>query len=123
MSRVGKGLLIGWAVLLALLAIGITFTVGWRPFFGPKTRPLTDRKFDRTPQRLGRGRYIATALSGCIYCHSPHDWGAAGDPIISGSEGAGEVLPYKGLPGRMVAPNLTPDPDTGAGKWTDDQLA
>lgn len=123
MARLGKWLLIGVLVLVAVLAIAITLTVGWRPFIGPKARPLTSRTFERTPQRLERGRYIATALSGCIYCHSPHDWAAAGDPILSGSEGAGEVLPYNGLPGRMVAPNLTPDPDTGAGKWTDDQLA
>src|SRR6202043_2664037 len=27
------------------------------------------------------------------------------------------------LPGRIVAPNLTPDQETGAGSWTDDQLA
>ena len=25
--------------------------------------------------------------------------------------------------GHLVAPNLTPDPETGAGKWTDDMLA
>src|SRR5450755_978899 len=123
MSRVGKGLLIGWAVLLALLAIGITFTVGWRPFIGPNTRPLTSRTFDRTPQRLERGRYIATALSGCIYCHSPHEWSAPGTPMVAGMEGAGEVEPYADLPGKIVAPNLTPDPETGAGTWSDDQLA
>ena len=38
-------------------------------------------------------------------------------------EGAGEELPYGGLPGRIVAPNLTPDTATGAGNWSDDQLA
>jgi hypothetical protein len=27
------------------------------------------------------------------------------------------------LPGQVVAPNITPDPETGAGNWTDDQLA
>jgi hypothetical protein len=38
-------------------------------------------------------------------------------------EGAGEIMPFADLPGRVVAPNLTPDPETGAGNWTDDQLA
>ena len=123
MTRLGKGLLIGCVVLLVLLAIGITFTVGWRPFFGPNARPLTSRTFERTPQRLERGRYIATALSGCIYCHSPHEWTAPGTPMTAGMEGAGEVEPYADLPGRIVAPNLTPDPETGAGTWSDDQLA
>jgi len=46
-------------VLAAVLAVGITFTIGWRPFIGPKARPLTDRKFDVTPIRLARGRYLA----------------------------------------------------------------
>jgi cytochrome c len=123
MRRFGKWLLIALGSLAALLAIAVTLTIGWRPFFGPKARLLTNRTFDRTPQRLERGRYIATALSGCVYCHTPHDWTAAGTPMVAGKEGGGEVLPYADLPGRIVAPNLTPDPETGAGRWTDDQLA
>lgn len=123
MTRLGKGFLIGAIVLVALIVVGISFTVGWRPFFGPKARPLTDRKFESTPQRLERGRYIATSLSGCIYCHSPHNWAAPDTPIVAGMEGAGDVEPYSDLPGRIVAPNLTPDPGTGAGSWSDDQLA
>ncbi len=123
MGQLGKWLLIGVIVLAGVLAIGVTLTIGWRPFIGPKARPLTSLTFERTPQRLERGRYIATALSGCIYCHSQHDWSVPGTLITPGLEGAGEVLPYSDLPGRIVAPNLTPDPETGAGKWTDDQLA
>ena len=123
MSRLGRWLLYAIITLLLLLVIAITVTTGWRPFLGPRTRPLANRTFERTPQRLERGRYIATALSGCIYCHSPHHWAAPGTPIIAGQEGSGEVLPYGGLPGRVVAPNLTPDSETGAGGWTDDQLA
>src|SRR5664279_2809255 len=88
MSRLGKGLLIGFIALLVLLVMGITFTVGWRPFFGPRARPLASRTFERTPQRLERGRYIATALSGCIYCHSPHEWAAPGTPFVADMEGA-----------------------------------
>jgi mono/diheme cytochrome c family protein len=123
MKTLAKWLLILVCALALLLAIAITFTIGWRPFLGPRTRPLTARTFERTPQRLERGRYIATALSGCIYCHTPHDWNAPGHPVLLGKEGAGELLPYGDLPGRIVAPNLTPDPETGAGRWTDDQLA
>jgi mono/diheme cytochrome c family protein len=126
-GRLGKRLFIGsiagLIALLGLVAVAITFTIGWRPFIGPKARPLTIRTFERTPQRLERGRYIATALSGCIYCHSEHNWTAPGTPIVPGSEGAGGVQPETDLPGRIVAPNLTPDPETGAGKWTDDQFA
>jgi mono/diheme cytochrome c family protein len=38
-------------------------------------------------------------------------------------EGAGQQLPYTDLPGRIIAPNLTPDKETGAGTWSDDALA
>jgi mono/diheme cytochrome c family protein len=120
MSRLGKGLFYGFLALLIIIVGGITFTIGWRPFFGPDARPLTDRKFESTPQRLERGKYLA---SGCMYCHSPHDWKAPGTPILAGMEFSGEVEPYEGLPGRIVAPNLSPDKETGAGTWTDDQLA
>ncbi len=123
MSRLGKWLLLGVLVLAVIPAIAIHFTIGWRPFIGPKARPLTSRTFERTPQRLERGRYIATALSGCIYCHTEHQWKTPGHPIVAGSEGAGEVLPYGDLPGQIVAPNLTPDTATGAGNWSDDQFA
>ena len=123
MKRLGRLLLIGVISLAGLLAIAISFTIGWSPFLGPKTRALTNRTFERTPQRLERGRYIATSLSGCLYCHTQHDWAAPGTPMVAGMEGGGEVLPYAGLPGRIVAPNLTPDPETGAGRWSDDQLA
>jgi hypothetical protein len=123
MKRFGKWLILVLLGLAMLLAIAISLTIGWRPFLGPKARPLTDRTFERTPQRLERGRYIATALSGCVYCHSPHDWNAPGHPIVTAMLGAGVVLPFANLPGRVVGPNLTPDPETGAGRWSDDQLA
>lgn len=103
--------------------MGITFTIGWRPFIGPKARPLTSRKFEATPQRLARGHYLANAVSGCSSCHSEHDWSKPDQPILPGREGVGEPIPFVGLPGHVVAPNLTPDAETGAGTWTDDQLA
>jgi mono/diheme cytochrome c family protein len=123
MKRLVKWLLFSLLVLASLVVVAISLTIGWRPVIGPKARPLTTRTFERTPQRLERGHYIATALSGCVYCHSPHDWNAPGTPYVPDREGTGGVLPYADLPGRVVAPNLTSDPETGAGLWTDDQLA
>jgi len=38
-------------------------------------------------------------------------------------EGAGQQLPYTDLPGRVMAPNLTPDKESGAGSWSDDMFA
>jgi mono/diheme cytochrome c family protein len=124
MKKLGKILLYAMLALVVLLAVGITFTIGWRPIIGPKVRPLTARKFEATPPRLERGRYIATTLSGCTTgCHAPRHLSAEGASVPPGTEGSGQVMPIPGLPGRVVASNLTPDPQTGAGNWTDDQFA
>jgi mono/diheme cytochrome c family protein len=110
--------------LVIVLAVGITATIGWRPFLGPRSRPLANRVFERTPQRWARGKYLVENVNGCVVCHSPHDWTKHDAPIPSGMEGAGEDMSiFKGLPGRVIAPNLTPDRDTGTGGWTDDALA
>ena len=36
-------------VIITLVVVGITVTIGWRPFIGAKRRTLTDRKFAATP--------------------------------------------------------------------------
>ncbi len=108
--------------LLFILVSAITFTIGWRPVLGARSRPLTNRHFDSTPARLARGEYLARAVLGCLDCHTEHDWKARG-ALVAGRAAAGQIFPGEGFPGRIVAPNLTPDQETGAGKWTDDQLA
>ena len=123
MRKLAKTLLFIVAAVAVVLIVGISLTVGWRPFIGPRARPLTAQKFEVTPQRLERGRYLAVGLAGCSECHSQHDWTTHGAPVIPGTEGSGQWLNMPDLPGRVVAPNLTPDLETGAGTWTDDQLA
>jgi hypothetical protein len=110
--------------ILLLIPVAISATIGWRPFLGPRVRPLSGRTFERTPERLARGKYIVENVSGCTDCHSPHDWSKHDSPILPGMEGAGsDMYTMKGLPGRVVAPNITPDPETGTGNWSDDALA
>jgi mono/diheme cytochrome c family protein len=123
MRKLGKILLVGVAGLVVLIAVVVTAKFGPAPFIGPKVRPLTARKFEPTLQRLERGRYIFTGLSACARCHTPMDLSQRGYPPIQDMTAAGQVLPQGLLPGRIVAPNLTPDIETGAGSWTDDQLA
>jgi hypothetical protein len=110
--------------LVAALGVGITATIGWRPFLGPRSRPLTNRMFERTPERWARGKYIVENVAACADCHSPHDWSKHDSPIPPGMEGAGgDFSMMMGLPGHVVAPNLTPDSETGSGTWSDDALA
>ena len=108
--------------LLVLVAAAVPMLVGIRPIIGPRARPLTDRTFEPTPQRMERGRYLATSVNGCIFCHGEQDWQAPGFPSKAGSEGGGRSLAEEGLPW-MTVPNITPDSETGAGTWTDDMLA
>ncbi|HEY6045868.1 MAG TPA: c-type cytochrome [Pyrinomonadaceae bacterium] len=108
--------------LIALIVLGINFTIGWRPFIGAKKRALTDRKFDVTPQRMARGKYLVESVQGCFGCHSEVDWSRPGAPPIAGREGSGHSWADQDMPW-LVAPNITPDKETGAGNWSDDTLA
>jgi mono/diheme cytochrome c family protein len=123
MKKAGKILLVVLAAICLLLAAAITFTIGWRPFIGPRARATTSRQFERTPERLARGRYLVVGLAGCESCHSPKDWKTHGAPNLPGMALAGQVIPIPELPGRIVAPNITPDPETGGGHWSDDEIA
>jgi len=108
--------------LVVLVLAAIPFTVGVHPLIGPRARALTERRAAATPQRLERGRYLFTAVSGCVFCHGELDWTAPGFPPKAGTEGGGRSWAAEGLPW-MTAPNITPDRETGAGAWTDDMLA
>src|ERR1700722_3106882 len=108
MKKVAKVTLL---VLILLLVLGITFTIGWRPFIGPKTRPLTQVKFESTPARLVRGAYLVNNVAGCMDCHAPHRWTEHDNPIPPNMVAAGQDMSMlKGLPGQVVAPNISPDP-------------
>jgi mono/diheme cytochrome c family protein len=118
-----KILLIVVSVVLAVAAIGLPAVVGIRPFIGAKARPLTNRTFERTPARLERGRYLLTSgHPPCALCHSPMDTTGGGIKVKDGMWMAGRNWEPDGVP-FVTAPNLTPDPETGIGTWTDDQIA
>jgi cbb3-type cytochrome c oxidase subunit III len=120
MKKLGKVLLV---CVVILIPVAITLTIGWRPFLGPKKRAVTDQRFERTPERLARGRYLVNALLSCGMCHTPRQWTQHGAPTVAGMEFAGQVLPIPNFPGTIVAPNVTPDVETGSANWSDDQIS
>ena len=122
MRRWVRALLITLAALVVLLALAITFTIGWRPIIGPKARALTDRRFEPSPARLQRGEYIVNNVAACLFCHSELDTSVEGLPIKAGTVGGGRSWADEGLP-FLFAPNISPDRETGAGTWSDDTLA
>jgi mono/diheme cytochrome c family protein len=94
-------------------------------FYGayPKMRPAPAMIAPKTPEAIERGRYLSEAMAGCVACHSPIDESRPGDFPQAGLEYSGRVFPAgSGFPGTIVAPNLTPDPETGIGGWTDGEI-
>ena len=88
-----------------------------RPIY--TARALRDITVPRTAARVERGRYLAEGLLQCPVCHSERDWTQPGAPPVARTKFAGVVWPGKPW---LVAPNLTPDTETGIGRWTDDML-
>ena len=62
--------------------------------------------------QVERGKYLVT-IGICAACHTPRD---ANGELNWAMRLAG------GRAGALNAPNLTPDPETGLGNWTDDQI-
>jgi len=62
-----------------------------------------------------RGKYLVT-ISGCNDCHTPG--GMLGTPDASRVLGGSDVGFGDPASGVWIGGNLTPDPETGLGKWT-----
>jgi mono/diheme cytochrome c family protein len=77
----------------------------------PTTRTLAADPDTQDHSLIEHGRYLAT-LADCTACHTRPDGGqpfAGGRPIET---------PF----GIIVSANITPDPETGIGNWTDEQF-
>jgi len=64
-------------------------------------------------EEIARGKYIFGAAAGCG-CHTEVD--KAATALNAGGR------KYQGPFGTVYSPNITPDPETGIGKWTDEQI-
>lgn len=83
----------------------------WRwLFFDPATAPA------RAPEAgVARGRYITNHVAHCQECHSPRTRVGTLDNSLYLAGNA------QGIDGE-VAPNITPDPKTGIGKWSEEDI-
>lgn len=66
---------------------------------------------------LERGKYLMDTIAACGNCHTAQ--GPEGP--VAGRELAGGIEFREGF-GVAIAANITPDPETGIGKWTDEQI-
>jgi cytochrome c553 len=105
-----------WGVC-GLLTVGVA-GAGYMMLRQPERSTPSMIRVEATPERLARGEYIFTKLADCDGCHSERDFSRFGGPVLV--RGKGNLFPPElNLPGTVVAPNITPDADTGIGNWTD----
>lgn len=77
--------------------------------------PWPDVHASRDPQVIERGRYLAYGLAHCVDCHGDPKLGA-GAPLSGGKE-------FRLPVGVVRARNITPDSETGIGRYSDPELA
>ena len=65
-----------------------------------------------------RGTYLAEGVVACANCHIAR--GNKGQPLFD--QGLSGGMLFEDAAFKAYAPNITPDPETGIGKWTDAQL-
>lgn len=106
-------------VLLAVLASAGGFAYLY--LRKPDQVPASGIKVPMTAERIFRGAYIFRSVADCDGCHSQRDFSLLGGPVVPSGRGRGTVLSdyMAGLPGVVVAPNITPDRETGIGSWSD----
>ena len=99
-SRIVIGVLAG-----VIIAAGVAaFSVAWRPAIAT-IDPVQAAGFD--PALVKRGRQLA-AMGNCNDCHATR----GGKPFAGG-------LPVPTPFGKIYSANITPDPDTGIGRWSE----
>jgi len=88
------------------------FLPAWLAAFAPRETPPPSAPTAGVP----RGEYLVRAVAHCGECHTPRTLTMATDNsrFLAGNP--------KG-PEDQAMPNITPDPDTGIGKWTVEQIA
>jgi len=95
------------ALTIAAVAIAAVAIAWPREEFIPAASPAA---WGPSPENVARGAYLARA-GDCVACHT-----ARGGAEYAG--GRALDTPF----GRLVGPNLTPDPETGIGQWSADDF-
>jgi hypothetical protein len=104
-----------------MIPVLLIFAIGYVTYVLPNVGPAPDISIEITPERIEHGKYLVNHVMLCTDCHAVRDFSYyAGPPIPETLGAGGEVFDQKiGVPGRLVAPNLTP---AALGSWTDGEI-
>jgi len=113
-----------WKKLLFIVLALVLIAAGGIAYLAlrrPAQVPASAIRVSLSPERIARGQYLFQYLCDCDGCHSQRDFTRVDAPTVPSGRGRGNILSsvLAGLPGAVVAPNITPDPETGIGLWTD----
>jgi hypothetical protein len=107
--------ILGYGLLTVIVVVGGGFAYLY--LRKPAAAPPSPIKVAMTPERIERGRYLFE-LADCDGCHSERDITKQYWPVVESGRGRGNFLGKEG-PITLNIPNITPDPETGIGTWTD----
>ena len=94
------------------------FKIPLPPAYGPPVNQVAEPP---RSDKVAYGAYLAGPVGHCVLCHTNSGEGKPFD--MSRAYAGGRDLPDFGKPGgRTVSRNITPDPDSGIGKWSDAQI-
>ncbi len=99
-------MLIRWLLLVAVLLGALAGGVAWLNVRGEVPIPAEARPSNGTAEQVARGEYLAQ-VGNCMTCHTTR----GGAPWAGGR---GLATPF----GTVYAGNLTPDEETGLGRWS-----
>ena len=107
-------------VLVAAAGVGVHVARTWDRVYEAPTPQVT---ISTDPAVLARGEYLVYGPAHCIECH-----GDSYDAMQKLADGAkvplsGGLRMGMGPLGAVYSKNLTPDPETGIGRFTDGQIA
>jgi mono/diheme cytochrome c family protein len=66
---------------------------------------------------IEHGRYLVETIAACGNCHTPK---GPNGPLPDKKLAGGDIIKHEDF--TAVVPNITPDPETGIGRWTDHQI-
>jgi mono/diheme cytochrome c family protein len=104
---------IALAVLLAAAFVGFVLQMGCEDAQNILFEAIGGEKYTRA--QIERGEYLVENVSMCGGCHTP--FGPTGFDLTRRLAGGNEFIPDA-----LWTANITPDPETGIGRYTDEQL-